>query len=183
MRGFAAVAMLLSLVGSVAAAQAQQTLAPAVIAVLDFQRVLRDSTAGGEIRRQMEGFRKRLQDEVAKEEQDLKAAEQDLLARRAQLSSTQFDDARRDLERRLVDAQRRAQDHARDLDRSFNTAAGQVQAALLPIVQELARQSGFNLVVEKSQVLVVANAVDLTNPASQQLNQRLPAMKVTPPAN
>jgi len=83
----------------------------------------------------------------------------------------------------MVDAQRRAQDQARDLDRSFNGAAVQVQAALVPIVQDLARANGFSLVIDKSQALVVSNAVDLTGPAIQQLNQRLPAVKVVPPAN
>ncbi|MBM3488871.1 MAG: OmpH family outer membrane protein [Alphaproteobacteria bacterium] len=183
MRGLRIVALALGLIGVGLPTAAQQRLAPAAIAVLDFQRVLRESAAGADIRRQMEGLRKRLQDDVAKEEQGLKAAEQSLLERRAQVSREQFEDARRDLERRMVDAQRRAQDQARDLDRSFNGAAVQVQAALVPIVQDLARANGFSLVIDKSQALVVSNAVDLTGPAIQQLNQRLPAVKVVPPAN
>jgi outer membrane protein len=157
-------------------------LPPARIAVLDYQGVLRDSLAAQHVRRQVDEYRKAYQEEMAREEESLRAEEQELKRLAGSPPGPGFEERRRSFERRVQEAQRRTQDRARALDRLFNEAMVQIRRQLVPIVSELTKQMGFNLVVDKSQILFAARTLDVTDEVAARLNERLPRMDVPRPA-
>jgi Skp family chaperone for outer membrane proteins len=159
----------------------EDRIPPAIVAVLDYQQVLRDSAAAKDIRRQIEGYRKTYQAEIAKEEEALRAEEAALKQQRALLSPEAFEDRRRQFERRVIEVQRQVQDRTRQLDQSFNQAMGELQAVLVPIVAEMTKTDRFNIVVEKSQVMFAATKLDITKRVIEQLDQKLTAVKVPKP--
>lgn len=156
-------------------------LPPARIAVLDYQAVLRDSLAAQHVRRQVGEYRKSYQEEMAREEEHLRVEEQELKRLAAAAPAAGFDERRRSFERRVQEAQRRTQDRARALDRLFNEAMVQVRRQLVPIVSELTKQMGFNLVVDKSQILFAARALDVSDEVAARLDERLPRIDVPRP--
>lgn len=158
-----------------------EKLPPAVVAVLDYQQVLRDSAAAKDIRRQIEGYRKSYQEEIAKEEETLRAEEAALKQQRAILSPEAFEERRRQFEKRVIEVQRKVQDRTRQLDQAFNQAMGELQAVLVPIVAEMTKSEKFNIVVEKSQVMFAASKLDITKGVIAQLDKRLTSVKVPKP--
>lgn len=174
--GIAAVVMHLTAFGSHAA-----DIPPATIAVLDYQTVLRTCAACQQIRQKVESYREEFQNEIAGEETRLKRAEQALQQQRTILSPEAFEEKRRKFERDVIDTQRTAQDRIRQLERTFNVAQAQVQEAIIPIVQDMTRKMGFNVVVDKSQVLFARRQLDITEEVLKELDARLPRVEVPKP--
>lgn len=167
--------------GLLAAPAAAADLPPAQIAVLDYQAVLRESLAARQVRRQIDEYRKSFQEEMTREEEQLRGEEQELKRLRATLPAAAFDERRRSFERRVQEAQRRAQNEARSLDRVFNQAMSQVRRQMAPIVADLTKQLGFNLVIDKSQILFAARALDISDEVAAALNDKLPLLEVERP--
>jgi outer membrane protein len=174
-------AAILLAAGLLAAPAAAADLPPAQIAVLDYQAVIRDSVAAQEVRRQIDEYRRTYQEEMAREEEQLRNEEQELKKLRGTIPAAAFDERRRSFERRVQEAQRRAQDQARSLDRVFNQAMGQVRRQMAPIVADLTKELGFNLVVDKGQILFAARALDISQEVAAALNERLPHLEVARP--
>lgn len=172
---------LLLAAGLLAAPAAAADLPPAQIAVLDYQAVLRDSLAAQEMRRQIDEYRKEYQEEMTREEEQLRGEEQELKKLRGTIPAAAFDERRRSFERRVQEAQRRAQDQARSLDRMFSQAMGQLRRHMAPIVADLTKQLGFNLVVDKSQILFAARALDISEEVAAALNEKLPHLDIARP--
>ena len=158
-------------------------LPAAVIAVLDYQFVMREATAAKDVRRQIQTYRAEYQKSIAAEEAGLRDEEQSLKRQRTVLSAEAFADKRREFERRVVDMRRRVQDRTRSLDRSYNVAMAELQKAVVPIVKQLTDEKGFNIVVDKSQVLFAKRALDITDVVLRELDAQIPRVKVPAPQN
>ena len=77
--------------------------------------------------------------------------------------------------------QRKAQDRSHQLDRSLNTAIGKIQESIIPIVQRLTKEMGFNVVVDKTQVLFARRNLDITERVLRELDATLPRVDVPKP--
>lgn len=160
------------------AATAADSLPPTVAAVIDYQRILRDARAARAIRDQVEARRRQYQDEIAKEEQRLHEVDKDLATQRTTLAPDEFDQRRQMFERDVAAVQRMAQERRRQLDQVAAAALGQVRAAMIDVVGELAQSRGFNLVLPSSGLLLFSPEIDLTGEVLERLNQQMPDIKV-----
>jgi Skp family chaperone for outer membrane proteins len=147
-------------------AHAQQ-LPPAVAAVIDYQRILRDAAAARSIREQIENRRKGYQDEISKQEHRLYEADE------------AFADKRRAFEEDVGEVQRLVQERRRELDRVAEVALNEVKTALIEIVTGIAEDRGFNLVLPSSEVLFFARKIDLTEEVLAKLDAKLPDVVVS----
>jgi len=154
-------------------------LAPPLTAVIDIQRILRESTAAQSVRSQLDERRGKLRDEFAKLENELRSAEQELERQRSVLSADAFEEKRHAYERRVGDAQRKADTSRRQLDNAFQGALKQIQTAMLQVAEGVAQQMNLDLVLPRSQVIFVAQDLDITDPVLKGLNAKLPSVKLT----
>ena len=83
-------------------ARPTEPLPPAVAAVIDYQRILREAKAARAIRDQVETRRKLYQDEIAKEEQRLHEADKELARSAASCSPEAFAEQREAFEREVA---------------------------------------------------------------------------------
>ena len=60
-------------------------------------------------------------------------------------------------------------------------ALNKVQKAMLPIIAKLTKNEGYNVVVDKSQVLFAKKSLDITSVVITELNKSLPTVKVPEP--
>jgi Skp family chaperone for outer membrane proteins len=169
---------LLALAPGLAAAATGSRLPPAVAAVIDYQRILREAKAAQAIRDQVETRRKLYQDQIAKEEQRLHEADKELARQRAILSPEAFADQRRGFETQVAEVQRMVQERRRQLDQAAAAAGNEVRAAMIEVVGELADVRGFNLVLPSSGLLLFSPSIDLTDEVLARLDSRLPTVKV-----
>lgn len=151
--------------------------------VVDILLVLRDSTAAQGIRGQFEKQRTAFQAEIAKQEKDLRAADEELARQRAILSPEAFAQKRRELERKVGEAQQAAQGKRRKLDQAFNEAMQQVERKVFEVVAEIASERDYKLALHKAQVVVVQTSLEITPEVLRRVNQKLPTVAVKLPQN
>jgi len=154
-------------------------LKPPVTAVIDIQRILKDSTAAQSVRTQLEDRQRSLRDEFAKIEADLHNAEQELQRQRSVLSADAFEEKRLDFERRVGEANRKADTAKTQLNNAFQEALKQIQTAMLGVAEGVAQQMELDLVLPRSQVIFVSQDLDITEPVLKGLNAKLPTVKLT----
>ena len=160
-----------------------QELPPAVAAVIDYQRILREAAAARSIRDQIEARRQAYQEEVSKEEQRLHEADKAFAKQRSVLSAEAFAEKRREFEQEVTEVQRLVQERRRELDRLSAAALNEVKRALIEIVTAMAEERGFNLVLPSSEVLFFARTLDLTEEVLAKLDEKLPDVRLSEAAD
>ena len=164
--------------GEALAQAAAGKLPPAVAAVIDTQRVLRESKAGKNIREQVEARRKLYQDQIAKEEQKINDADRELAKQRSVLSAEAFTKRRDDLQKQVAGVQRTVQDRRRQFDQTQAAAYSQLRVAISDIIEGLVEARGFNIVLPSTSVVVYKPEIDLTQEIIKRLDEKLPSVKV-----
>jgi len=163
------------------AVHAQELLPPAVIAVLDSEFVIVNSQASRGIRDQIEAIRDVYSQEISALEDQLRAEEQELKRQEAILAAEIFAQRRREFGDRVEYVQRLVEERNRQIDRAFSAAMNQVQDVILALIIELTEQRGFNVILEKDDLVFAARTLDITNDVVAALDERLPNVDVPMP--
>ncbi|MCL6608468.1 MAG: OmpH family outer membrane protein [Geminicoccaceae bacterium] len=162
---------------------AAQPLPATVAAVVDHQRIMRDSKAAKSIQQQLEVRRKLYLDQLAKEEQRLAEVGKELARQRGVLAAEVFAQKRKEYEEAVQALQRASNERRRQLDEALGAANNQVRQVLKEIVDELAEARGFNLVLPASAVLLFSPKIDITEEVMARLDRKLPSVKLPEAAN
>jgi Skp family chaperone for outer membrane proteins len=171
-------ALVASLLAGRPEAAVPATLEPSVVAVVDFERLIRDSLAGRSLREQIDAQRSTFQAEVAEAEETLRAEDQELQRLQESLDPTAFAERRQRFQAEVAEVQRMVQTRKQILDRAQGAGIDEIKKTTIDIIGEMAKEQGFNLVLSLSQVLLVDSDYDLTQRVMDELNRRLPSVKV-----
>jgi len=157
-------------------------LPPAVIAVVNTQRVLAQAKAAVAIRTQIEQMRNQAQAQITRNEEGLRAEEQELARQRSVLSPQAFQDRERAFRTRVGQMQEQVQTLQRDMENAYNNALGEVRQAMGPIFIEATRARGVNLILDNNQIIFGERSLEITDEIIQRLDAALPTVRVqTPP--
>ena len=156
---------------------AQQT-PPARVAILGIQRVLLESAAAIDIKAQVDQRRQRYQEERNKQEQELHALVQELKRQSTILAPEAWARKRREFENRVTEIELVTEARRRELDQAYDYGMKEVRSTLTIIVAELAKERGFNLVLQQARIVIFDSALDITDEALRRLNARLPSVKL-----
>jgi Skp family chaperone for outer membrane proteins len=178
-----AVGLILLLWTAVQTAPRAQELAPPVVAIIDVQKVLRESTAVKALSRRIEEQKVQHQGELREQERALREADQELARQRSILSPEAYAKKRGELEQRVGTLQRAARNRKRGLDKVFAQAMAKVQTELGEVAKEIAEERGLDLILSKATVVLVKPKFELTQEAVRRLNARLPDLPATQPEN
>ncbi len=178
-----AVGVVLLLWTAVPAMPRAQELAPPVLAIIDVQKVRRDSTAVKALSKRIAKQKVQHQDELREQERSLRKADQELARQRSILSQEAYAKKRGELERRVATLQREAQNRKRGLDKVFAQGMAKVQAELNKVAAEIAEERGLDLILSKTTVVLVKPKFELTQEAVRRLNARLPDLPAVQPQN
>jgi len=158
-------------------------LPQAVIGVIDFQRVVKESSAGRSVRDQMDTRRTKLQKEIKSIRQELETARSALSTREPGLSESEFSAKRQAMRKRVGELQGIVQSRKREMDAMFNYGMGQIDIALIAILKDLAEERGINLILNAGRgrglVLFAEKRIVITDEALRRLNARLPTVELT----
>jgi Skp family chaperone for outer membrane proteins len=176
------------LVGMLALAGAQPTAAQSAgtdddaprIAVIDMQKIMRESQAVQSIQRQIERQRTQYQRQLSQKEQELREQDQQLTRQRNVLSSEALQKQHRDLEEQVGTLQREVQRSKRQLDRNYGEAMRKVQNTVVGIVRDIATERGIDLVLGKTNVVIVRPQLEITGTVLERLNAKLTDVEVAP---
>ena len=157
------------------------------IVVIDKAAIMQFSKVGQDIAKQMQAYATQAKADLSAQGKALQAEGRNLQQQVAILAP--------DVKQKRLDAFRAREEAlqgaAQRKDEQLKTGFGQARAAmeqaLGPILQQLVKERGANLVLDK-QAVVFANATgfDITGDAINRLNQKMPAFKINlnapPPA-
>ena len=166
--------------GAIAPLRAQD-MPKAVVAVLDYAKILRTSDAAKDINRQINQYRSAFREEIQTEEIRLRKVEAELKRQRLVLSPEALAERRKAFKDEVIAVQKRGQERKRQLDRAYKSAMDKVQSAMIPIVKRLTQDKGYTIVVDKSQVLFANRTLDVTDDVMSQLNEVLRSVAVPKP--
>lgn len=157
-------------------------LPPAVIAVVNTQRILAQAKAAVAIRTQIEQMRAQTQAQITRNEEGLRAEEQELARQRSVLAPQAFQDRERAFRARVGQMQEQVQTLQRDLENTYNNAMVEVRQAMGPIFVEATRARGVNLILDNNQVVFGERSLEITDEIIQRLDAALPSVRLqTPP--
>ena len=148
------------------------------VAVIDIQRLLKKAKARIDLTNQVDRQRQLFREQMSKQEQELRAADQELARQRTVLSAEAFAEKRRAFEARFAEVQREAQTRMRELDQVRAGGREQVLQAIGDIVAEIARKRGISLVIaQQGQIVFAESALDLTEEVLKRLDEQLPRVE------
>lgn len=152
------------------------------VATIDFQRIQRDSSAGKSIKAQLDKQAAAHQQEIAKQENELRNAEQELNRQRTLISPEAFNERRRQYEQKFANLQRDVQNRKRDMNNSVVAAERVMEQSLQTVVEQLVTERKLSLVLRKELTVYTAPEFEITDEVMKRLNAKLPSVKVTTPA-
>jgi outer membrane protein len=161
---------------------AQEPKSP-VFAIIDIQRVLRESIAVKLLSRDIEERKGQYQGELRKKEEALRKADQELARQRSILSAEVFAQKRGELEQKVATHQREARKRKRGLEQLFASGMNRVRSELAKIAKEIAEERGLDLILSKATVVVVKPKFEITKEAVNRLNARLPEVPLAQELN
>ncbi|MCB2101777.1 MAG: OmpH family outer membrane protein [Rhodobacterales bacterium] len=164
--------------GSAAAQDASRTIR---MAVLDIDAIRRDALAIKDIRNQLDAYSTTFRADIKKEEDALRAADQELARKRTLLAPEQFAEERRKLEEQIVSVQRLVQARKQALDKARAEALQEVQKSLEVVVAKLAKENDIDLILRADQVVFRVPPLDITKNVLEALDKALPKVAVKIP--
>jgi len=143
------------------------------IAIIDVDKILRESLAVQSARSQIDEIAGNLQQEIATEEEKLRSEEQQLQQQRAILTPEVYAQRRQGLQERAATLQQRARSLRQTLDRGMAQTMQRIQLVLFEEVGKLAEEIGVNLVLPRTQIVVAFDSFDISEESLKRLNVRL----------
>lgn len=164
-------------------AAAAQDMAAPVLAIIDVQKILRESVAVKALTATIEEQRDKYQLELKQKEETLRGADKELTKQRTVLSAEAYTAKRRELEQQVGTLQRQVQERKKGLDQLFSQGMSQVQNELANVAKEIAEERGIDLILSRATVVIVKPKFDISNEALTRLNARLKSVAVPTPQN
>jgi len=156
-----------------------------IVAVIDFQFVVKESAAGKSVRSQIDTRQTKFQAEIKPLQQELERFRVELGDRISGIGEAEYATKRKAIRERVNELQRIIQERKRELDEMFNYGMRQVDLALVAVLKDLAEERGINLILNAGRgrglVLFAENQIVITDEALRRLDSRLPKVELTKP--
>jgi outer membrane protein len=165
-----------------APAAAPKKAGPAVILFVDRGAIVRNSTVGKDMFKQVEALAKKMEADYKPENDKLQSDIQALQAQFQVLAPDAREAKRKELEGRRQAFQKKIQDRQAQIQNGMNKARQQLEQSLGPILEQMMVERGANLLLDRGMVVLGSVDLDVTQVAIQRLDRALPKITVTPQA-
>lgn len=162
---------------SILPAQAQEK-AEVSLAVVDIQALLKDSKAAQSIESQLGSIRKNFQAEVEKEEKALRAREKEIVEKKDSLKEEELKAEVQEFQKEVSASQKKVQDRKAKLDKALANAIGKLRAEIIKVVAEIGDKENLDLVLARTDVVIVSKNLDITGQVLERINRDLPSVNV-----
>ena len=148
------------------------------IAVIDMQKILNESVAYQGVVEQFENIRRKHRNKMTKLEDEIRDSENNLFKQKNIISKESYAEKVQELSKRINEIKAQKNNDVKRFEVSFEKATNKIQKALIDVLSSIASNKNLDLVMAKSQVLLVGNNIDLTDIAVKELNKVLPKVKL-----
>jgi Skp family chaperone for outer membrane proteins len=152
----------------------------AVIGIVDIPEVQRVSAAFNQVREEIERRRTRLNDELQREQNGWREAQQALAGERAGLQAEVLRLRERELQDRITDSQRIFRNRSQAIEQAAQAALVEIEQGLGTVIRLVAQSRNVNIMLPRPLVIMNEPAFDLTEEIAQQFNRNLPRVTIQP---
>ena len=150
------------------------------VGVVDLQQIMRESTAANAVRAEVDERQDAYREEISARESELREKQAELERQRTILSTEAFAEREAEFSREVEALQREVGERNRALEESLARGMQQVQRGALRVIAEIADEMSLGLVLDKSQLLLVAKGLEFSDRVVVRLNEELPAVSTSP---
>jgi Skp family chaperone for outer membrane proteins len=143
------------------------------VAVVDVVRILSTSDAALSIETQREAMRSSFLADISEAEQVLRREEQSLAELIKSTNQEEYAKKRRVYEENLMSTRKKSQEKKRVLEEASNKAMDYLRDQLYVVVQEIATERGYDLVISSKDVIAGEKSLDITGETLKRLNERI----------
>ena len=147
------------------------------IGVVDMKKILNESKAYQSLVDQFEEKRRAQRNVITKQEDQIRDEESDLVKKKNILSKEVYAEKVKELNKKVNNIKQTNMNEAKKFEELFDRSTNRIQGALVDVLSVIANDQNLNVVLSKSQVILVGKDIDLTEKAVLELNKVLP--KVT----
>lgn len=165
---------------SVASAQEGPPARDIGVLVVDMQRIQRDAAAAKSVRAQSAAMRDKLKETVGERARAISREETELAELRERMNAAEFRVRVREFEERVFANRNFAQQESAKLQAVLAQASTRLRREIAPILAQLLRERGAQLMLDKSQVLLNADTLDVTDEVLKRLDALIPTMDLAP---
>lgn len=148
------------------------------IAILDMERILKESKAASNLRDEIDKQRQVHQAKLSQQEDALRTADQELARQRSVLSAEAFAAKRKELQDQAMKLQQEFRSRQKEMEDLFAKGIGQVRDALAEVAKEIAQERGISLILLKATIVLADRNLDITDEALQRLDKKLPRVNL-----
>ncbi len=143
------------------------------VAVVDNLELMNESTAAKALNDEFKKSRDVIQTIIEKKEKELRDAEQELEVSRTTLSAEDYEEKRAAFVKQFQDAKSELRKQMIVKEKAFKNAEAKLQQEIINIVTEISEKRGFDVVVPRSAVVIMASSADITEDVMKLLNDRV----------
>ncbi len=148
------------------------------IGVVDMKKILAQSKAYQSLVDQFEDVRRKHRNTFTKQEDIIRDEESELLKQKNILSKEAYAEKVKVLGKKINELKGKQATEAQKFENAFEKSTGKIQGALVDVLSIIANKKQLNLVLAKSQVILVGKDIDLTDDAIKELNKVLPKISL-----
>jgi Skp family chaperone for outer membrane proteins len=153
-------------------AQSTQTISSPILTI-DSERVFTESQFGKRTLEEFEALGAELAAENRRIEEELSAEEKDLTAKRAQMAPADFRVLADAFDEKVQGIRQEQDGKNRELNKSLEERRIVFLNAAAPVLEQLMRDTGAAVILERRSVFLSANAIDVTRTAIERLDDVL----------
>ncbi len=161
-----------------ATAQTKFTAPVPKIAIVDIQAIMREAMSAKSVRAQMEAIARKEQTVFAEEEKQVRARDQELQQQRPLLTLEVFAQRQQTLQADVGRLHQKTRNLRLALDQGYKKTMEQIQLILFDELRKLSSEFDLNLIISRSQIAIAVDDFDITQPALERLNKRLPSIEL-----
>lgn len=143
------------------------------ILTIDSERIFIESDFGRRVAQQAEADGTALANENRRIEAELEAEEQELTAKRAEMTPEEFRALANAFDEKVQETRRAQATKGRAINTMLEDERDVFLTAAAPVLERLMRDAGAAVILERRSVFVSANAIDITEDAIALLNEML----------
>lgn len=166
-----------ALFAGVSSAQQDTERPPLKVAVVNLQALSQQSRALSEARNEWESIRQRLQEQAENDQEQIRQQAEQLERQRRVLRPEVYEQRLNGLRTQMVQIRQRTQRQREALQQAVQTTLQSFQQEVVTIIQEIAIEQGYTLVLDQGAALHASPAYDITETALDRLNDRVPSLE------
>ena len=149
------------------------------IAIVDLNLILSDSKSAKSATKQFEKIQKVMEDEIVESDKKMLEERNKLIEQQSVIAPEAFEIKAKDYEKKLQNHQVNKQKKLRKLEGVLQKVRNEILESVKPILEDISKELGITVILEKNSVLLSANNMDITEDVIKRLNKKLPKVKVS----